>query len=63
VVVYLQMRDMDMGLHTFPATPAPDGTYRADVNLPMSGRWALSVEVSPAQSDDFVASFDFSTGT
>jgi len=62
VTIYLQMREMDMGLETIPAHFAPDGTYRADVNLSMTGRWSLGVQVSPAHADDFVADFDFVSG-
>jgi len=62
VTAYLRMRDMDMGLTTVAAQPAEDGTYRAVVDLSMAGRWSLSVEVSPANGDDFVAAFDFSCG-
>jgi len=63
VALYLQMRDMDMGLESVTAGVAPDGTYQADVNLSMAGRWSLSVQVTPAHGDAFVASFDFSSGT
>jgi len=61
VSVSLQMRDMDMALETIAARPTADGSYRADVNLSMAGRWSVYVEVSPARGDDFVTDFNFSS--
>jgi len=60
VTLYLRSKDMDMGLETVEAVPAPDGTYGADVSLSMAGRWAISVEVSPPRGDTFVAEFKHS---
>lgn len=57
VMLYARSLDMDMGLTTAAAALAPDGTYQAEITLSMAGRWQLSVEVTPADGDAFVAEF------
>jgi copper transport protein len=61
VTLYLRSQEMDMGLETVEGLPLADGAYRADVLLTMAGRWLISVEVSPAEGDDFVAEFELSS--
>ncbi|MBI4478777.1 MAG: CopD family protein [Acidobacteria bacterium] len=61
ITVYLRSLDMDMGLSTVEAQPAPNGNYQAEIFLSMAGRWKLSVEVTPARGDAFVAEFQITS--
>jgi copper transport protein len=61
VTLYVKMLDMDMGLETVEAQPAPNGAFQADIPFSMAGRWLVSVEVSPAHGDTFVTEFNVST--
>ena len=61
VTLYVKMLDMDMGLETVEAQPAPSGAFQADLPFSMAGRWLVSVEVSPAHGDTFVTEFNVST--
>jgi copper transport protein len=60
VTVYERMLDMDMGLTTVETRPAPNGSYGADLDFPVTGRWQVSVEASGASGDAFVTEFEFS---
>ena len=60
VKVYLRMMDMEMGLETVEAQATPEGNYQADVPISMTGRWSVSVEVTPAEGDAFVTEFQIS---
>jgi copper transport protein len=62
VTLFLQMPEMDMGLKTVQAERASDGTYQADLDFAMAGKWEISVEVEPPRGDTFVTVFDISTG-
>ena len=57
VTLFVESRDMDMGINTISAQSSPEGKYQADVVFSMSGKWAISVEVSPPRGDTFVAEF------
>ena len=61
VTVYLRSLDMDMGLETVQASPAPYGSFLADVTLSMAGRWLVSVEISPPSGDTFVTEFNLTS--
>ena len=61
VTVYLRSLDMDMGLSTVEAQPTPNGNYQAEIYLSMAGRWTISVEVTPARGDGFVAEFQITS--
>jgi copper transport protein len=54
VTVYVRSLDMDMGLGTFEASRGPDGSYYAEISIPMAGRSLISVEVAPVPGDPFV---------
>lgn len=58
VMVYLRSLDMDMGLTTGEAHPMAAGGYAADMAFSMSGRWSVSVEVTPARGDAFMVEFE-----
>ena len=58
VRVYLRMMEMDMGLTSVEASALPAGGFAAETVFPMSGRWKVSVEVTPASGDAFVVEYD-----
>jgi copper transport protein len=62
VTLFFQMPEMDMGLKTVQAERASDGTYQADLDFAMAGKWEISVEVEPPRGDTFVTKFYISTG-
>ena len=59
--VFARMADMDMGLETIATTPAPNGSFQADIPLTMAGRWSISVQITPQKGDAFVAEFQVSS--
>lgn len=62
VTLFVESRDMDMGIDTISAQPSPEGKYQAELVLSMAGRWSLSVEVSPSRGDTFVTEFQITSG-
>ena len=47
-----------MGLTSVEASALPAGGFAAETVFPMSGRWKVSVEVTPASGDAFVVEYD-----
>jgi copper transport protein len=62
VTLFVRMLDMDMALETVEAQATPSGTFQADIVLGMTGKWSISVQVSPPHGDTFVAQFDIFSG-
>lgn len=61
VIVTGNMEEMDMGTEQVEAHPQGNGTYLANVQLPMSGAWQVQIIITSPAGQSTTASFQVTT--